>query len=410
MITLITGTPGAGKTLWTVAELVKLYFGKLNIIQWLLKQIGQPPPPLAHRPLYVHGVPDLAIGVPYTQIYCRSTLCDVCQAQAAIDIPEPLFNQQGQHVNWREIEEAEARRDAVLYVEDWQNWAQVGSLIVLDEVQRIWRPRAAGTTVPPEISALETHRHKGLDFWLISQSGKLIDTNIRRLVGRHIHLVSTWKGRVQYEWSECQENTSSTSGAVSRPYYLPKSLFGKYRSASLHTRLDKRPPFAIYVVVIASLILAWIIYDIYKRYSAPATPATEQSAPADLPTPSNLNTTMQGVIPVSQVQAKASRFDFEPRVKGRAETAPAYDGLLKIQSVPFPQQCLAWTTETGKYCRCLTDQGTPYQMPYNTCIAYARGEVYNPYVRSEPKPAALPDKPEPFKPEPKPIQVATSHK
>jgi len=385
-ITLITGTPGAGKTLWTVAELVKLYYPKLQFFQALIALFtGKKLPPLT-RKLYVHGIPNLDFGVPFTKIYCRSPLCDVCS---------------------REIEEATRQRDAVLYVENYPQWAEHGSLMVIDEVQRIWRPRPAGSAVPSEISALETHRHSGIDFILISQSGKLLDSNIRRLVNRHIHLVANWRGRTQYEWAEYKDNTSSTADAVTRPYVLKKNLFQLYKSASVHTTINKRLPVAIYIVAIAALVLAWLGYDIYKRYRADVAaveaPANEIPAKLPEPVPSHLNNAVQTVIPVKNAPGSV---DFTPRTPGRPETAPAYDGVLKVQSVPFPEQCLAWTTEAGQYCKCLTDQGTPYEMPYNVCVAYAKGQVYNPYKKPSPPPPVPAD----VKPETQPIQVAATQK
>lgn len=401
MITLITGTPGSGKTMWIVSELVKLFSSTLSIFGQIAVYLKiSPAPKPVTRDVFVHGIPDLDFGVPYTQVYCRSDLCDVCQSQAVVSIPEPLFNQFGECVNFLEIEAAETRQSSICYVENWQEWAADGSLIILDEVQRIWRPRSAGSAVPPEISALETHRHKGIDFWLISQSPKLLEMNIRRLVGRHIHLVASWKGRAQYEWPECHENTASTAGAVSRPYVLKKSIFTKYKSASVHTKLEKRPPIAIYVIAIAAVLLIWLGNDIYSRHSAPEpeSPKIDQQQPS----PTNLNTTVQSVIPAGQTKFQSNSFDFTPRVKSRAETAPAYDGMVKVQSVPFPETCSAWTTETEKHCRCLTDQHTPYDMPYSQCVAYARHEVYNPYR----KPAGGSQQPVNPPPQAQPLQVA----
>lgn len=409
MITLITGTPGSGKTVWIVSELVRMFFASLSWLHSLLvflKLMKAPKKQLVERDVYVHGIPNLDFGVPYTTVYCRSSLCDVCQSQADIVIPEALFNKDGQYVNWKEVEAAEARRDSIRYVENWPQWATVGALIIIDEVQRIWRPRSAGSTVPPEISALETHRHKGIDFWLISQSPKLLDMNIRRLVGRHIHLVASWRGRTQHEWAECKENTSNTSDAVSRPYVMKKTVFTKFKSSSLHTKLEKRPPLAIYVMGVCILALVLIGRDIYKRHVVPD-PQPETStieSPKPQPLPNNLNTTVEGVIPVKQSSVPPGAFDFEPRVKGRAETAPAYDGMLKIQSVPFPQQCLAWSTDSGKFCKCLTDQGTPYETPYNVCVSYAHGEVYNPYRRPSGDTFQQPKTQSPQ--ESKPLQIA----
>ena len=56
MITLITGTPGAGKTAWTVQELTRLP---------------------SQRKIYIHGVPELKIA--HEPIFCISELCEHCR-------------------------------------------------------------------------------------------------------------------------------------------------------------------------------------------------------------------------------------------------------------------------------------------------------------------------------------------
>jgi len=43
------------------------------------------------------------------------------------------------------------------------------SIVVIDEAQRIFRPRPAGSQVPKHESELETHRHGGIDLVLMTQ-------------------------------------------------------------------------------------------------------------------------------------------------------------------------------------------------------------------------------------------------
>ena len=107
-LSLITGVPGSGKTAWMVSQLMSR-------------------PDLQGRPLYVCGIPDLKI--PH-----------------------------------EDITQDEAR--------NWPEWAPTGALIVIDECQKVFRPRKSGSDVPAYVSELETHRHRGLDFFLLTQIGR----------------------------------------------------------------------------------------------------------------------------------------------------------------------------------------------------------------------------------------------
>jgi len=72
--------------------------------------------------------------------------------------------------------------------EDWINLPPK-SIIVIDECQSTFRPRAASVKPPPHVAEFETHRHKGLDFFLLTQHPMLLDGNIRRLAGKHFHVI-----------------------------------------------------------------------------------------------------------------------------------------------------------------------------------------------------------------------------
>ena len=167
MITLITGTPGTGKTASAVDLLLREY---------------------QDRPLYVDGLADLKLE------------------------HHPLD------------------------VLTWPTEAPDGAVIVVDEVQRKWRQRGPGSKVPDSVAQLETHRHRGLDFIIITQGPRLIDSNVRALVGRHVHIRDTgFMGRWAYEWPECNDALAWAKCQNKRRYKLPTKVFDLYKSASLHT-------------------------------------------------------------------------------------------------------------------------------------------------------------------------------
>jgi len=326
MITLITGTPGTGKSAYCVSQLLELD---------------------QTRPLFVHGIPELKLD--HEQIFCRSSLCDICTT-------------------------SKHPADAI-YVEDWPDWAPDAALIVLDEVQRIWRPRAPSSAVPLAVAQLEYHRHRGLDFFMMTQGPHLMDSNVKRLVGSHIHLVSKWAGRTLYEWPECHSDTQLTGNAVQRSYKLNKRVFDLYKSSTVHTQQKHRKPVSLYIALFLLLLLPFAGYNVYKNISAKMNP---QPTP-QLSTPS---TSQPFEIPKPNAPPSASvadltnpQPDLAPRSPGRIESAPAYDHQYQLKQAPV----LTSGVYDGKKCTLFARGGRRYPTTQEFCIAYVRGEIDYPY-------------------------------
>ena len=191
MITMITGLPGMGKT--------------SLVVSMLLDEVNK-----GVRPLFVMGLTDLTLE----HIACP-----------------PI-------TEW--TEKRVDKDDPTLFL-DYFTFPP-NSILVIDEAQRVFRARSSGSKVPPIVSALETHRHTGLDIWLLTQKPLLVDSHVRELVGRHIHIKDTLLGRYLYEWTEFQDvnSKSNLSDAVKRKFSPPKKAFEHYKSAQLHTKQPRR--------------------------------------------------------------------------------------------------------------------------------------------------------------------------
>ncbi|NQV70201.1 MAG: hypothetical protein HQ498_09260 [Pseudohongiella sp.] len=324
MITLLTGVPGTGKTCYMMDFLIAA------------QKEG--------RPLYVHGIPDLTI--PHTPVLCSAASCKVCAS-----IRPGNFE--------------------TLLAEDWDSWAPDGALLCFDEVQNIYRPRKQGAEIPTSVMAFETHRHSGLDFYLITQSPMLFDSNVRRLVGRHIHLKSTWAGRNQYEWGECQDNIKSLSGAVKSSYTLNKKNFGLFKSAEIHTKQKKKMPFAVYALVGLLIMAAYLSVRVKNSLSNRGiigTPAADAQA-ADVGVPINLESASSVVTP--------GLYDYKPLVLNHPESALAFTELVEIVSYPRVAACIV-TVKSGD-CRCYSQQATPIEVEYSFCRNFLLARPFNPY-------------------------------
>lgn len=305
MIILITGQPGSGKTALAVDMLAH-------------------DATFTGRPLFVGGVPDLTID----------------------HEPVPPV------AEWTELRTAP--EDETLKLAYFTFPAK--SVIVVDEAQRIYRPRSTGSKVPPEVQAFETHRHTGVDFILLTQHPGLLDANIRKLVGKHIHIAVTPFGRYRYEWTKCAdpESRAERDIAARSRYTLPKRAFSLYKSSELHTKIKARIPMYAWVFLAAVLAVGAMSYYLYGRiFRHEQNPVT---AKID-----------QGAMP--QKAGPLSKSDYltsvEPRIPGLHHTAPRYDDITKPKDAPFPVACLI--NHKTDSCRCIDQQGGKYATTDGNC-------------------------------------------
>ena len=135
--------------------------------------------------------------------------------------------------------------DEQIKEQPFQNFLPYGSLVVIDEAQRLFPTRSAAAKVPPYIEALATHRHHGLDIVFITQHPSFLDSFVRRLVQRHMHISIKPIGRKLYEWNECvdqPESRQNIANAIEVNFKVPEEVFGMYKSAEIHTKPKRRLP------------------------------------------------------------------------------------------------------------------------------------------------------------------------
>ncbi len=184
-----------------------------------------------------------------------------------------------------------------------------GSIIVIDEVQRIWP--ATGSKISDDIKELSVHRHYGLTFFLITQAPNLIHRNVLALVDRHLHIGVNWAGRKIYEWSEyCRSPSTKTSKdtAVTFNYKLPKESFALYHSATQHVKAKKRAPMTFYIFLVVILLTIVFAYFGIQRVVAKTNPDTEIILSDETVKEQPVIAPSQPVQPVQPVQSSPSRY------------------------------------------------------------------------------------------------------
>jgi len=306
VVTLVTGLQGNGKTLFCI-----------DAVKALAEKEG--------RPVYYHGITDLML--PWT----------------------PLEKQ-----------------------EDWPD-VPGGSIVVLDEAQKAFRTRANGATVPRHVSELETLRHRGISLWLITQHPMLIDNNARRLCGRHLHLVRKFgaQASVLHEWNAVRENCDKPAGrkdSQRKTFNFPKSVYGLYKSAEVHTVKRKIPPKVLAIIPMVLFAAAFLGYVGYRKVYKPMHGDSEEAQAIKHGQPGQIAYGTEGDRRSRPLTTAEYVQSYQPRIAGLDYTAPAYDELTKPKRVPVPAACV--TFKGG--CNCYSQQGTRLPVQAGQCAQIVR--------------------------------------
>lgn len=322
----ITGLNGAGKTAFTVWE----YLREPAPIE-TTDNDGQPL--TIKRRLKVCGIPDLVLEH---------------------DMLHPGKEETKKHKDfdkWQGMdrEDGEPPIEVEQSVYNWWLWCEPGDLIVVDEAQRVFRPAPNGAPVPRYIEKLETHRHYGVDFVLMTPHPQLLHSAVRKLVGPHSHVVGKYGGSVCtiFTWEKANANLADTKNAAFRLWRRPPAVFKLYRSTRLVTRTKQTKPLAVYYLPVLALLVAflgWRFYD--KRWGAAEGP-TAQVQGAALPAGAPLQGPPAAPAPAGRPVAVAEASAPGPVVRG----------------------CYAW----GDRCECIGDHGARLVLDRQTCLISSRG-------------------------------------
>lgn len=323
MIYLITGVPGSGKTLYAVSTLVQTLMAE--------KVKGKDGTETARR-LCVDGIKDLAI--PHEMMAERPEFEGMGPVKGAVvEVPD------GQGL-W-----------------NWFEWCKPGDIILVDEVQRFWRPRGMGTKPPPEIAMLETHRHLGVDFIIITQNPMLIDQNVRRLVGRHqnIRRLLGMARAIVYDWDSCAADVTRTKTATSTLWNYPKNAYKLYTSSVLHLKQKQKIPLWLAVPVLA------VVAGLFVAPTAFGTMSNAMSG--------------KGVSSSKPVEKK--EFSLVPDVTaglpGRAASAPGAAASsadqFKLSPVEPVKPAFAGCIASKNKCTCYDSMALPVEVEVGLCAS-----------------------------------------
>lgn len=262
------------------------------------------------------------------------------------------------------------------WVQKWHENAPPDALIVIDEAQHSFRPRPQGSRVPENVAAFETHRHLGVDFILVTQRPTLIDSNIRGLVGRYLHIRQTALSRMVHEAMEVVDfsQKSVREENAKTPYKLPREVFSLYKSSQLHTKKPRpKLPTAAWLLLALVPVIGVVGYYLANSINSKLSPASV--AGADRGSALALTQPPGDYVDHGQ-RIRLATLPLDP---DNPLSAPLYSEVLPPVQPPQVVGCIA----SARSCTCYTQQDTAIWLPEDQCRQRVAGKYYDPY---QPKP------------------------
>jgi len=338
MIELITGTPGAGKTTFTVATRLAVEIGRqVTLDDDTCLKLGQDLGTVVQRRMVVAGVRGLKIEherLPHLLTRDSTPSAEVAKWNAI----QPGTDDEPSHQRLP----GDPALEVPAIMQNWWLWCKPGDLIVIDEAQFVMPRASLGRKPPYWLQAMEIHRHYGVDFLIITQHPQLIDTTVRALVGMHRHIRSVMGSPVcmVYVWDHAS-NPERYQNANKTTFVRRAKHYRLFHSSAAHV---KPPTTGRWGVIVAPLLLIAGLVGIGYRVTHLG---TSQASPA---------------------AASASAVSGQTSVSTGSKKSLVGDPSASVRppgwgDVPVLQGCYA----IGDRCSCIGDRGQPVRVALAMC-------------------------------------------
>lgn len=150
---------------------------------------------------------------------------------------------------------------------DWRDCPD-GSIIVIDEVQLVEPYSDIKVKDNEIIQSLTVHRHRGFDFYFITQSPILLHPTIKVLIGVHFHLTRPFGIRTAvYRFGSCKDTPNALvnkQNCETKFTFTPQQrIFKLYKSTTINTHKKRFPKGILLFVVWVMAGVAFFIYTVF---------------------------------------------------------------------------------------------------------------------------------------------------
>lgn len=294
-------------------------------------------------------------------------------------------------------------------IKDWRE-APDGSIFVIDEVQLV-EPYSETKVKDPIVQALTIHRHRGFDFYFITQAPSFLHPTVKDLVGVHYHITRPY-GRTPkvYQFGSTRQYPNTLINKLnceSKFSFKPQDrIFKLYKSTTINTHQKRMPagliPFALFFGA-ALFMFLWGMNDRRevkkeesKQTTVQMTKQTEQ--PKNVVAQQNNDQLVITCRKAENVEKPECKQFFDNLTKQKASLSPVNnpDSPTQIQvsynpnkpfdtQVDLPKQTVvniprfSGCMKKGSEYRAYTEQGTYLKVSQSDCSKLMKDSANRPY-------------------------------
>lgn len=262
---------------------------------------------------------------------------------------------------------------------DWRE-APDGSIFIIDEVQNVAPYDDMRDRANPIVKDLTIHRHRGFDFYFITQNPSLLHPVISVLIGVHWHITKPfgWKP-VVYQWGSVRTYPNTLINKINREkkfdLNVPDRIYKLYKSTTINTHEKRIPWKVLFVLVTFILCCVMLIYsqisDLQKSSLLNSKTAdvtnkhVEDSFISSAPVPDPLKN-----MEAKQAQQHNEMEELNEQLRRIQLEAQIEDFKNQRKKMMTPYSVIAFN---GK-CTAYNIENMPIDMPFSECQDYATGE------------------------------------
>lgn len=275
-------------------------------------------------------------------------------------------------------------------VYDWRTCPD-GSVIVIDEVQLV-EPYSELKVKHEIVQELTIHRHRGFDFYFITQAPSLLHPTVKELIGCHYHITRPYGGTpkvYQYGSTRPYPNALVNKLNYEQKFTFKPSphIFKLYKSTTINTHKKRYPKaligFGLFILSAFALFIYSVVGtvqnsgDLFDEKKEPAkTEKVYQASSASAPASSSISASepVTSSAPVnSENNQNMVKYDI---TKPYDFDASQYQ--YEIKQTPILAGC---AIDLKNQCNCYTQQMTIIKISKSDCKKYMSGDKpFNPFL------------------------------